>query len=148
MQSLLESFIKRSLFLNSPINQTTLFEQSIRHASKKASGSTRNKPIKTKPKHRRLKVQDGHVVTKSTMLATQLTPRYHPGLHVGFGRNATLYALESGRVMITCEQIDPRWDFYWVKRAYEGREGQVIYKKYVNVIPEPQHNQFKLIDLV
>lgn len=54
----------------------------MRYASKKASSSTRNAPIRTKPKHRGWRVQDGHYVKESTILATQLKPRFHPGLYV------------------------------------------------------------------
>lgn len=120
----------------------------IRYASKKSGGSSRNKPIYTRPKHRGWRVQDGHFVQAGTILATQLTPRFHPGLNVGFGRNGTLFAIEAGKVMVTCEKIDPYWDHTWVMRHYAGREGQTIYKKHFNVIPEPQHNRFKLINTI
>lgn len=53
----------------------------MRYASKKASSSTRNAPINTRPKHRGWRVQDGHYVKESTILATQLKPRFHPGLY-------------------------------------------------------------------
>ncbi|KAK2582750.1 hypothetical protein KPH14_005017 [Odynerus spinipes] len=118
----------------------------IRYASKKSTGSTRNKPIRTRPKHRGWRVQDGWFVQAGTILATQLKPRFHPGLNVGFGRNATLFAIEAGRVMVTCEKINPNWDHTWVIRHYAGREGQTIYKKHFNVIPIPQHDRFKLIN--
>lgn len=48
--------------------------------------------------------------------------------------------------MITCEKIDPDFSHFWVRKTYSGRENQVIYKKHFNVIPEPQHNRFKLMD--
>lgn len=47
--------------------------------------------------------------------------------------------------MVTCEKINPNWNHGWIKRCYAGREGQVIYKKHYNVIPDPQHNRFQLI---
>ncbi|XP_046737457.1 39S ribosomal protein L27, mitochondrial [Diprion similis] len=119
-----------------------------RNASKKSGGSTRNPPRHTRPKHRGWRVQDGTFVQAGTMLATQLRTRFHPGLHVGFGRDGTLFALEAGRVMVTCEKIDPNWDHTWIIGNYEGRQGQVIYKKHFNVIPEPQHNVFKLVDTI
>jgi large subunit ribosomal protein L27 len=74
--------------------------------------------------------------------------RFHPGLNVGFGRNGTLFAYEAGRVMVTCEKVDLNWEHTWVMRHYEGRTGQTFYKKYFNVIPEPQHTRFKLIDSI
>ena len=91
-------------------------------------------------------MQDGHHVTAGTILATQLTPRFHPGLNVGFGRNGTLFAMEHGKVLVTCEKVDLNWDHSWVQRHYAGREDQVIYKKFFNVIAEPQHQRFKKID--
>lgn len=65
---------------------------------------------------------------------------------VGFGRNGSLFALEHGKVYVTCEKIDPNWDHTWIQRNYAGRENQTIYKKFFNVISVPQHNRFKLID--
>ncbi|XP_076302816.1 mitochondrial ribosomal protein L27 [Lasioglossum baleicum] len=118
----------------------------VRHASKKASGSTRNSPGNRRPKHRGWRVQDGHYVQESTILATQLKLRFHPGLYVGFGRNGTLYALEKGKVVVTCEKINPNMSRSWVKLNYSNRENSVIYKKFFNVIPEPQHNKFILVD--
>lgn len=67
---------------------------------------------------------------------------------VGFGRNGTLFALEPGRVVVTCEEINPDWERAWIQRTYAGREGDAIHKKHFNVIPMQQHNRFKLIDEV
>lgn len=64
------------------------------------------------------------------------------------GRDGSLFAIEPGKVMVTCEKIDPNWKHSWVKLNYTGRESQVIYKKHFNVIPTPQHKQFKLIDKI
>ena len=55
---------------------------SVRFASKKTSGSTRNTSPKSRPKHRGWKVQDGHSVTAGTILVTQRHLRFHPGLNV------------------------------------------------------------------
>lgn len=56
--------------------------------------------------------------------------------------------MEPGKVVVTCEKIDPNWEHTWVQRFYAGRESQTIYKKFFNVIPLPQHNRFKLIDTI
>ncbi|CAK9795558.1 39S ribosomal protein L27, mitochondrial [Anthophora quadrimaculata] len=130
------------------LNTVTTNLACVRYASKKISGSTRNKPIKLKPKHRGWKVQDGHMVRQSQILATQRKPRFHPGLYVGIGKNGTLYALEEGKVMVTCEKIIPNMKQRWARLNYAGRENSVIYKKYFNVIPEPHHDRFVLIDTV
>lgn len=67
---------------------------------------------------------------------------------VGFGKNGTLFAMEHGKVVVTCEQTDMNWDHTWIQRHFAGRENQTIYKKYFNVIPFPQHNRFKLLDQI
>lgn len=56
--------------------------------------------------------------------------------------------MEPGKVVVTCEKIDPNWEHTWIQRHYAGREDQTIYKKFFNVIPLPQHNRFKLIDAI
>lgn len=69
-------------------------------------------------------------------------------LQVGFGRNGTLFAIIPGKVVITCEEPNLNWDHTWVQRNYTGRMDQKFYKKYFNVIPTPQHQNFKLIDQI
>jgi large subunit ribosomal protein L27 len=101
-----------------------------------------------RPKHWGWRVQDGHFVQAGTILVKQRTLRFHPGLNVGLGRDATLFAIEAGKVMVTCEKVDLNWDHSWVKRCYEGRSSQQLYKKYFNIVPEPQHNCFRLIDRI
>ncbi|XP_055617959.1 39S ribosomal protein L27, mitochondrial [Toxorhynchites rutilus septentrionalis] len=139
------------MFANCFINaenfvRSSPFIASIRHASKKTGGSTRNPVSHGRPKHRGWKVQDGHYVSAGTILATQRTPRFHPGLNVGFGKNGTIFALEHGKVYVTCEKLDLNWDHTWVKRIYAGRENQIIYKKFFNVVPAEQHQRFKLTE--
>lgn len=67
---------------------------------------------------------------------------------VGFGRNGTLFAMEAGKVVVTCEKMDPYWDHTWIQRIYGHRKGQSMYKKYFNIIPTPQHNRFKLVETI
>lgn len=67
---------------------------------------------------------------------------------VGFGRDGTLYALAKGRVMISCEKINPNMKHRWVQAAYGGRDHTNIYKKYLNIITPPMHNNFKLINQI
>ncbi|XP_059610047.1 large ribosomal subunit protein bL27 [Phlebotomus argentipes] len=121
----------------------------VRFASKKTGSSTRNQGKgNSKPKHRGWKRQDGQHVTQGTRLALQRKTRFHPGLNVGFGRDGTLYAMRDGKVVITCEKIDPNWDRTWVQRNYAGREDQTIYKKFFNVIAEKQPQNFRLVEEV
>lgn len=67
---------------------------------------------------------------------------------VGFGRDGTLYALTKGRVMISCEKINPNMNHFWAKTAYGGRDHTNIYKKYFNIIAPPMHNKFNLINQI
>ncbi|XP_058789972.1 large ribosomal subunit protein bL27 [Phymastichus coffea] len=135
----IESLIKVSTTLSVP----------CRYASKKTAGAGNKNAGNARAKHRGWKRQDGAIVTAGTILATQNKTRWHPGLNVGFGKNGTLHALVSGKVVVTCEKIDPNWDHTWIQRNYgEERKNQVIYKKHWNVIPEPQHRTFKLLDKI
>ncbi|KOB65832.1 Ribosomal protein L27 [Operophtera brumata] len=136
-----------TLLLNT-VKANSVVKEFVRNASKKTGGSTQNTNCKVKPKHRGWKVQDGHSVKIGHMLVTQRTTRFHPGLNVGFGGNGTLFAMEPGKVVVTCEKFDPNWDHTWVQRLYAGRTQQTILKKYFNVIPEPQHQRFRLVDEV
>jgi len=129
-------------------NSKSVLANFVRNASKKQGGSTRNTHPKVRPKHRGWRVQDGHVVTAGTILATQRTLRFHPGLNVGLGRNGTLFAIIPGKVMVTCEKTDPNWDHTWVQRCHGHRQGTEFFKKYFNVLPEKQHQKFNLIGQV
>lgn len=53
-----------------------------------------------------------------------------------------------GKVVVTCEKANPNWDHTWIQRNYGEKQGQMFYKKFFNVIPEPQHNRFKLVDKI
>ncbi|XP_060534856.1 large ribosomal subunit protein bL27 [Cylas formicarius] len=136
-------------FLGSSLLATTkTLINCVRQASKKTSGSTRNTIHKTRPKHRGWKAQDGHEVPAGKILVTQRNLRFHPGLNVGLGRNGTLFAIVPGKVVVTCEKVDLNWDHTWVQRCHGFRKGTDFYKKYFNVLPKPQHQNFKLIDQV
>ncbi|XP_011504397.1 PREDICTED: 39S ribosomal protein L27, mitochondrial [Ceratosolen solmsi marchali] len=147
--SLLSNFVSTSFnnINKALVTPSTVFIDFCRFASKKSGTSTQNAG-NSKPKHRGWLKQDGHIVRTGTILVKQRTTRFHPGLNVGFGRNGNLYALHPGKVIITCEKANLNWEHKWVRRNYRGRQDQTIYKKYYNVIPEPEHNRFKLIDKV
>ncbi|KAG5867623.1 hypothetical protein JTB14_037629 [Gonioctena quinquepunctata] len=117
-----------------------------RLASKKAKGSTKNTSPKVRPKHRGWKVQDGHLVDAGHILVLQRNLRFHPGLNVGLGRNGTLFAIIPGKVSVTCERADPDWSHTWVQRCHGHRKDSNFFKKYFNVLPETQHQNFKLVD--
>jgi large subunit ribosomal protein L27 len=83
-------------------------------AHKKAGGSTRN-GRDSKPKYLGIKRFGGQVVNAGTIIVRQRGTQFHPGRHVGIGRDHTLYALVAGKVMFgvkgphkrRCVNIEP-----------------------------------------
>ncbi|KAK7079060.1 60S ribosomal protein L27, mitochondrial [Halocaridina rubra] len=122
----------------------------VRYASKKAGGSSKNPPGRPRGKHRGIKKLDSTWVTRGTILVRQRGLEYHPGLNVGLGRDRTLYALEPGVVVMTTEKCNPNWLHPEIARFYaEYKEEEIpIYKTYFHIIPDPQHQNFRLVDLV
>ena len=66
-------------------------------AQKKGGGSTRN-GRDSKPKMLGVKVFGGQVVSAGAIIVRQRGTRFHPGRHVGVGRDHTLFALADGVV--------------------------------------------------
>ncbi|KZS10845.1 39S ribosomal protein L27, mitochondrial [Daphnia magna] len=122
----------------------------VRWASKKAGGSSRNRKGHAPGKRRGIKAQDGTRVTQSSILLRQLNIRCHPGLNVGIGKDGSLYALQPGKVLITCEKFQPNFDKYWTDRVYRSRKENManVYKKYFHVIPDPLEPKFRLVETV
>jgi large subunit ribosomal protein L27 len=83
-------------------------------AHKKAGGSTRN-GRDSKPKYLGIKRYGGQVVNAGEILVRQRGTKFHPGMHVGIGKDHTLYALRAGRVIFgikgalrkSCVSIQP-----------------------------------------
>ncbi|XP_022186891.2 50S ribosomal protein L27 [Nilaparvata lugens] len=142
-RSCFNSLLRATEFLG--VNR--VLDVQTRNAAKKSASSTQYGGAR-KPKRRGIKRQEGCHVTRGTILVRQNRLNYHPGLHVGFGKDGTLFALEHGEVRISCEKADINWDHTWIQRHYNNRFNQNIYKKYFHIIPDPQHTRFKLIDLV
>ncbi|XP_037102614.1 39S ribosomal protein L27, mitochondrial isoform X2 [Syngnathus acus] len=122
---------------------------SLRFASKKAGGSSKNHGGKSAGKRYGLKKQDGNFVHAGNILATQRLLRYHPGAHVGMGTNSTLYALEDGCIKFTKEVYIPH------PRSVETSQiitklanGSLLYKTFINIIPVKQEPTFKLVSMV
>lgn len=67
-------------------------------AHKKAGGSTRN-GRDSKPKYLGIKRYGGQVVKAGEIIVRQRGTKFHPGMHVGIGKDHTLYALKPGRVV-------------------------------------------------
>jgi large subunit ribosomal protein L27 len=66
-------------------------------AHKKAGGSTRN-GRDSNPKYLGVKRFGGQVVNAGEIIVRQRGTQFHPGRHVGIGRDHTLYALVAGKV--------------------------------------------------
>jgi large subunit ribosomal protein L27 len=67
-------------------------------AHKKAGGSTRN-GRDSNPKYLGIKRYGGQLVNAGEILVRQRGTQFHPGMHVGLGKDYTLYALKTGRVV-------------------------------------------------
>ncbi|NWI58564.1 RM27 protein, partial [Calyptomena viridis] len=127
--------------------QTSLL--AVRWASKKTAGSSKNLGGRSPGKRYGVKKVEGAFVHAGNILATQRLIRWHPGAQVGMGRNNTLYALEDGIVRYTKEVYVPR------PRSSESRDvicrlpkGAILYKTFINVIPNTEVGSFKLVKML
>lgn len=83
-------------------------------AHKKAGGSTRN-GRDSKPKYLGIKRYGGQVINAGTIIVRQRGTQFHPGRYVGVGKDHTLYALKTGKVVFgikgpmkkRCVSIEP-----------------------------------------
>ena len=73
-------------------------------AHKKGQGSTRN-GRDSNPQFRGVKRYGGEKVTPGTILVRQCGTPFLPGLHVGRGRDDTLFALKDGIVVFKGRKI-------------------------------------------
>ncbi|ADV33503.1 50S ribosomal protein L27 [Candidatus Blochmanniella vafra str. BVAF] len=67
-------------------------------AHKKAGGSTRN-GRDSKGKRLGIKHFSGEFVSSGSIIVRQRGSKFHPGQYVGCGRDYTLFALKSGKVL-------------------------------------------------
>ncbi|XP_005494845.1 large ribosomal subunit protein bL27m [Zonotrichia leucophrys gambelii] len=121
----------------------------VRWASKKSGGSSKNLGGRSPGKRYGFKKTEGAFVHAGNILATQRLIRWHPGAHVGMGRNKTLYALEDGIVRYTKEVYVPP------PRSSESRDvicqlpkGAVLYKTFISVVPTTEVGSFKLVNML
>ena len=66
-------------------------------AHKKGQGASRN-GRDSNAQRRGIKAYGGEFVTAGSILVRQCGTKFHPGKHVGCGRDYTLFALKTGRV--------------------------------------------------
>lgn len=69
-------------------------------AHKKAGGSTRN-GRDSNPKYLGIKRYGGQVVRAGEIIIRQRGTKFHAGMHVGRGKDYTLYALVEGKVVFS-----------------------------------------------
>lgn len=131
--------LTRSLLLPASYNLTDV----------KFYGSPGQSQQKKIPKDRRLQVMPGSWVNERDILATQCKLDYHPGLNCGIDpRDLSIFAIRAGKVYVTTERIQPDLQNEICQRFYGEREGQIIYKRHINVIPKETGTTFRLINLV
>jgi large subunit ribosomal protein L27 len=83
-------------------------------AHKKAGGSTRN-GRDSNPKYLGIKRYGGQIINAGTIIVRQRGTQFHPGRYVGVGKDYTLYALKTGKVVFgvkgpksrRCVSIEP-----------------------------------------
>lgn len=122
---------------------------SVRFASKKAGGSSKNLGGRSPGRRYGFKKQDGNFVHAGNILATQRLLRYHPGAYVGMGTNKTLFALEDGYVRFTKEVYVPApHSSETIQVITKLPQGALLYKTFINVVPVKQEGKFKLVDMV
>jgi len=76
-------------------------------AHKKAGGSTRN-GRDSNPKYLGVKRYGGELVSAGTIIVRQRGTQFHPGSHVGIGKDHTLYALIDGQVKFAKKGLPKR----------------------------------------
>lgn len=83
-------------------------------AHKKAGGSTRN-GRDSNPKYLGIKRYGGQIVNAGEIIVRQRGTQFHPGMHVGIGKDHTLFAKKAGKVVFgvkgalrkRCVSIEP-----------------------------------------
>ncbi|KAI9339898.1 ribosomal protein L27, partial [Obelidium mucronatum] len=79
----------------------------VRHATKKAGGSTSN-GRSSQPKHLGVKTGNGARVQAGTVMVKQNGSTWHAGPGVGVARDHTLFALRAGRVAFRFDGVRQR----------------------------------------
>ncbi|XP_004446620.1 large ribosomal subunit protein bL27m isoform X2 [Dasypus novemcinctus] len=121
----------------------------VRYASKKTGGSSKNLGGKSPGKRFGIKKMEGHYVHAGNILGTQRQFRWHPGAHVGLGRRKCLYALEEGVVHYTKEVYVPSpSNSEAMDLVTKLPKGAVLYKTFVHVVPAKPEGTFKLVTML
>ncbi|XP_023349105.1 uncharacterized protein LOC111717878 [Eurytemora carolleeae] len=136
------------------IQPTTILESFVRDASKKAGSSTRNRCRNTPGKRRGIKVYDGQRIPSGKIVVSQYRLQILPGWNTVMLPNCNIMALTHGRVIITTEKVQPKQEEY---EKLPARLGKVmpdhllqenIYKPHIHILPDEQHQYFKLTEQI
>ena len=66
---------------------------------------------------------------------------------VKFGHMNHLNATTTGRVMLTTERMSPNWSHYMMESHFgEHHKTENLFKHFIHVIPDKQHQYFKLVE--
>ena len=95
---------------------------------------------------------DGQRVPSGTVLYKQISPSVMPGWNVKWqgGVYSSLVAACHGRVMMTTELMDPKMDEPKVQLTLpaDAKPDEKFFRQYVHIIPDRQHQIFKLVDQI
>ncbi|XP_060046911.1 large ribosomal subunit protein bL27m-like [Erinaceus europaeus] len=121
----------------------------VRYASKKTDGSSENHGGRSPGKHFGIKELESNYIHAGNILATQRHFRWHPGAHVGLGKNKCLYALEEGIVRYTKDVYVPNpSNSGAVDLIAKLPRGAVLYRTFVHVVPAIPEGTFKLVSML
>ncbi|XP_054719532.1 50S ribosomal protein L27-like [Uloborus diversus] len=110
------------------------------------SGKSQERKTRRKPPG--VKRLDGDYVKKEETLVEQFHLHFLPGLNVRVGYKHNLKSMVYGRVMMTCEKVNPNLENPIAAKNFTNIAAPVLYRRYFHVIPFTQGKKFKLIDLV
>jgi len=137
------------------LSASTLSQISIRDASKKAGGSTRNRCRNTHGKRRGIKVYDGQRVPAGTVLVSQYRLQMMPGWNACLGAGlSNIVSTCNGRVIITTERVIPKKEEFDKLLPLRNADmpdhllQEKIFRAHVHVIPDEQHQYFKLVEQI
>jgi len=127
---------------------------SVREASKKAGSSTRNRCKNTPGKKRGIKVYDGQRINEGKVLVSQVRLNILPGWNTYMHANCNISSTCHGRVFLTTEKIVPKPEEFEKIPVIKGGGfkdhflQENCYKLHVHILPDEQHQYFKLVEQI
>jgi len=128
----------------------------IRGKKSMGGGSTRLQGSNHRGKKRGLRVYDGQRIPVGTLLAKQFRLDFLPGWNTRFGYGNDIRATQTGRVMVTTERADLDFDTGSIGWGGSARRdthfpadrfrGKNIFRMHVHIVPDEQHQYFKLVE--